>query len=87
MEPKTTIRYFVGKKDKNNFSHKLIDSDIDLQQTDKKDEKIVKNWKNDNKVKTQFLNNRFVSKDKLKKYDRREKLNIVFIYVLISIVF
>ena len=75
MEPKTTHRYFNDKKEED-FSRQVIDSSIDLPQN-QKNGKIVKKWKKEREVKKQFVNNRFVSKEKLKKYERKDKMDIV----------
>ena len=82
METKKTLRYFGHKKETKDFDKQLIDSSIDLPEDSRNGQKIVKNWENDRKEKKQFVGNRFVTKERLKKYERRDKLDIVLYFVV-----
>ena len=75
---KTTLRYFAGEEEHDSLKVKdLIDSPSGPIKLDSKSGQVVNNWKNESRREKLFQNNRFVSKEKLKKYQRTGKLDNV----------
>ncbi|CAG2109705.1 unnamed protein product [Medioppia subpectinata] len=76
-----SLRYF-GQKTTDEFNVKDVIVSTNTAPNDGLKRNVVKEWTDDRKrpnhPKPQFVNNRFVSKDKLQKYERKKKMNPVF---------